>query len=245
LTCDFEETLAGGEVLPGRFSWSFSSAQDLLQGTVESAAGVIVSEGKRVAGSRGQVPASGQAADDLVPEGWRLLDSVTGPLATRPSTASQDRFMALVAEENGELPLRWLIVAHRESGQRDFQTLLITPHACRTSPVGSAQDTFVGLCLPQQAPLPGVFGLRHHSAQDYTHEGLDLWFRHDPVAREWRLSEGKRYGFDLAGSSSAPQWSPVIPGTPLLGFKIEQLRFQRPDSPPAAPSSPGLTANVR
>lgn len=246
LVCGFEERLDEDQKLNGRFRWAFSSDQDLLQGTVEFNSGIFVSEGRRIAGSRGQFPTSGETAEDFVPPGWKLLDHLTGELTagSHDADTSDGDFLVLVTEEPGRNPLRWLVLARRLYRSEDFQTILFTPHACRSRGEPGQTDPFQGLALPKTIPTPGgTFGLRHHQALDYQHAGIDLWFRYDGRWREWRLAEGKRYRWDLNDTQNAPVSEAVIPGTALVDFKIEEIQFRSP-APPALGTAPAreLTA---
>lgn len=223
LVCQYEERFPGEAPQEGIFRWSFSSAQDVLHGVAEAPEGMIDSQGNRVAGSRGNIPASGRTAEDFVPANWKLLDQVAGGL---DGMASKDAgFLALVLEEAGFQPLRWLVLAHREYGRGDYQTILITPRACQMAPSSGEEDPFRGLSLPRESPRGGVFAIRHHAARDHLHAGLDLWFQFDRVSKEWRLSEGRRYRFDLRESQVSPEKSSVVPGTPLAVFDIEDIAF--------------------
>ncbi len=236
LICQYEEQIPGAPEESGSFRWTFSSAQDALHGEVRAPGGLIDSQGRRKAGSRGNIPASGRTAQSFVPAGWKLLDHVTGSL---PGGTTEAGFLGLVIEEKGAQPLRWLILAHRDYARADYQTVLTTPHACRPHRGNGLGDPFQGLFLPQKTPSKGIFGLRHHASRDYEHAGLDLWFHYDTISKDWRLAEGRRYRFDLAEATLDPEWSSVVPGATLAAFDIEGIQF---GSLPAERPLSGITS---
>ncbi|MGY8689030.1 MAG: hypothetical protein ACKVHP_15015, partial [Verrucomicrobiales bacterium] len=201
LICDYEEEISSKHTETGRFEWVFSSVKDELHGNVDTQQGLIDSQGKRITGSRGSIPASGSGAEKFVPKNWTLLDSVSGRL-----TGKKAQFLAMVIEEAGPQPLRWLVLAQRDRALEDYQTIITSPHACRRHLGNGKGDPLQGLSLPHDSQRPGIFGLRHHATRDYRHAGIDLWFQYDPGTQEWRLSEGRRYQFDLSDPAYKPTW---------------------------------------
>ncbi len=210
----FSERDSEGEERTGIIQWRLSSSQDLMEGDMRDGEYdlerqdyqlVVDSRATRIAGMRGLIPASGKDAYQLVPDGWRRLDHVEGKLGKK------GKFLVVAVEESGETPWRWLIVAHREHGHRDFQTMLASPHACLPHRGEIKGDPFMGLTLPEKGSdvEPGVFAIRHHAVRGYQHEGLDMWFRYEPSSKQWRLSEGKSFEFDLSSVSSDFKWTNI------------------------------------
>lgn len=228
LICHYEEQPPGQETERGLFRWVFNSAEDVLHGAVQAPRGLIDSQGKRTTGSRGQFPASGNSPESFVPQGWELVDSVTAPLATGGEGA---KFLVLVVEEQGVQSLRWLVLAQQKVSHGDYQTTLITPHACLSHHGNGLGDPFHGLFLPHESPRGGIFGLRHRDARDDRHAGVDVWFQYDPETHDWRLSEGRRYRFDLAHPEHAPECFAIVPGESLASFDIHAVKFQAKFSP--------------
>ena len=131
----------------------------------------------------------------------------------------------MAMEETGATPFRWLVLAQREQRVGDFQTVLASPRACRRHLGEGRGDPFEGLFLPHQVKRPGIFGLRHHASRDYQHAGIDLWFQYDASVKDWRLSEGRRYRFDLAAADPTLVFDSVVPGVPLASFDIDAVKF--------------------
>lgn len=234
LICHYRESRGGEGADEGRFEWAYSSERDELQGTAHTTVGLIDSKGRRVTGSRGNIPASGKEAKDFVPQGWALLDSVRGSLPTK-----QGSFLVVAMEEAGANPFRWLVLAQREHRLGDYQTILASSRACRRH-LGEGQgDPFEGLFLPHKVKRAGIFGLRHHASRDYQHAGIDLWFQYDAGTKDWRLSEGRRYRFDLDGKDPILVSDSVLPGITLAGFDIDAVRF---DSMPTEVGPSEITA---
>lgn len=218
--CDYSESGAGGSEA-GKFVWRFSSEDDELQGTAHTRFGLIDSKGKRVTGSRGSIPASGKLAAEFVPKGWRLLDSVSGSLSKKGGD-----FLVVAMEESGANPFRWLVLAQRKRSVGDYQTILASPRACRRGLGEGEGDPFEGLFLPHKIKRAGIFGLRHHASRDYQHVGIDLWFQYDANTKDWRLSEGKRYQFNLVNEDPQLESDSILPGITLAAFDIEAIRFE-------------------
>ncbi len=237
--CHYDETFPGSKVEQGSFDWEFSSAQGLLQGVASVPTGLIDSQGKRLAGSQGVIPKSGKEAKAFLPKGWKMLDHLSG-LANKRG----DGFLAMVFEEPGVEPRRWLVLAHRrKNAGLLYHALISTPHACRRHLGNGEGDPFQGLTLPYETKRNGIFGLRHHASRDYEHAGLDLWFQFDDQAHEWRLSEGRRYKFDLTEATPKVDWVSVVPGTSLASFRIHAVAFENGNpSPPSTTVDRQITA---
>ena len=145
----------------------------------------------------------------------------------------------MAMEETGPNPFRWLVLAQREQRLGDYQTILASPRACRRR-LGEGQgDPFDGLFLPYKTKRAGIFGLRHHASRDYQHAGIDLWFQYDASVKDWRLSEGRRYRFDLSASEPKLVADSVLPGITLAAFDIDEVRF---DSLPSDGNAAEITA---
>lgn len=220
LICHYREDRGGEGGGEGRFEWAYSSERDELRGTAHTSLGLIDSKGRRVIGSRGSIPASGKDAADFVPKGWALLDSVHGEL-----TSARGGFLVMAMEEAGPTPFRWLVLAQRQQRVGDYQTVLASPRACRRYLGPGQGDPFEGLFLPHKVARAGIFGLRHHASRDYQHAGIDLWFQYDASVKDWRLSEGRRYRFDLSASDPVLASDSVLPGITLAAFDIDAVRF--------------------
>lgn len=238
--CNYIESGSGGPE-KGKFEWTFSSEADQLRGTAHTRLGLIDTKGRRVTGLRGSIPASGKLAGDFVPSGWRLLDSVRGDLSSKGGD-----FLVVAMEESGANPFRWLVLAQRGRSVGDYQTMLATPRACRRRLGEGAGDPLEGLFLPYKKKRAGIFGLRHHASRDYQHVGIDLWFQYDASAKDWRLSEGKRYQFDLEKGASQIEVDSVLPGITMAAFDIDAIRFDTAEDKPAPdrPEEPTLSPEI-
>ena len=220
--------------------------QGLLQGEARFAQGLrsVVSEGSRYGGLMGRIPATVSSPRALVPEGWALLGSVQGSLSSQGGV-----FYAVVAQEDGQNPRRWLILAQREGKHGQCKTILATPHACRAYEMdqeGQA-DPFLGLSLPNQdlEARPGEFALRHHITLDDLHQGEDLWFRYSTNHKEWLFVEGAQYGYELKpGSSKSMSIWPLKPGVTLAEFSVNRLLRLNPPVVPPQQSKPSFPSDL-
>ena len=131
----------------------------------------------------------------------------------------------MAVEESGASPFRWLVMAQRDRAVGDFQTMLVSPSACRRHLGQGKGDPLDGFFLPQDQNRAGIFGLRHHVSRDYQHVGIDLWFHYDSSSKDWRLAEGRRYQLDLDQSESLVSTLHVLPGTSLSAFDIDAIQF--------------------